>query len=150
MTLTIRRGICTDAEAVADMNIRMALETEQRALDPAIVSAGVRAVLEDSSRGLYFIAEKNGQVAGQTMVTFEWSDWRNGWIWWIQSVYVKEEFRRQGIFSTLYQHIVQAARAERVVGIRLYVEEHNHTAQQTYQQLGMTRMNFLLLEQSPL
>jgi GNAT superfamily N-acetyltransferase len=151
MTLSIRRGIPTDAEIVADMNSRMAMETESKTLDPATVAAGVRAVLADPTRGLYFIAENDGAIVGQTMVTLEWSDWRNGWMWWIQSVYVKAEARRQGVFKALYQHIVEAAKAASdVVGIRLYVEEENHAAQQTYLSLGMERTRYLLLEKCPL
>jgi ribosomal protein S18 acetylase RimI-like enzyme len=151
MTLTIRRGVPTDADIVADMNSRMALETEGKTLDPPTISAGVRAVLADPARGLYFIAENDGVIVGQTMVTLEWSDWRNGWMWWIQSVYVKAEARRQGVFRALYQHIVEAAKAaEDVVGIRLYVEEENHAAQKTYLSLGMERTRYQLLERSPL
>ena len=151
MTLTIRRGVPPDAKTVADMNSRMALETEGKTLDPDTVAAGVLAALSDASRGLYFIAEKDGSVVGQAMITFEWSDWRNGWMWWIQSVYVKAEARRQGVFKALYQHIVEAAKAAAdVAGIRLYVEEENHTAQQTYLSLGMQRMTYLMLERSPL
>ncbi len=151
MSLSVRRGVPADADSVADMNARMALETEAKTLDRATVTAGVRAALADSSRGLYFIAEKDGVVVGQTMFTLEWSDWRNGWMWWIQSVYVKAEARRQGVFKALYQHIVEAAKAAGdVVGIRLYVEEENHTAQQTYLSLGMERTHYQLRERSPL
>jgi GNAT superfamily N-acetyltransferase len=151
MSLSIRRGVPADAAIVADMNSRMALETEGKALDPATVAAGVRAVLSDPARGLYFIAENDGTIVGQTMVTLEWSDWRNGWMWWIQSVYVKAEARRQGVFKALYLHIVEAAKtAGDVVGIRLYVEEENHAAQQTYLNLGMVRTRYQLLERSPL
>ena len=151
MAFTIRRGVPADAESVADMNSRMALETEGKALDPATVASGVRAALADASRGVYYLAEKDGAVVGQAMITFEWSDWRNGWMWWIQSVYVKAEARRQGVFKALYQHIVGAATAAGdVSGIRLYVEQENHAAQQTYLSLGMERTHYLLLEHSPL
>src|SRR4051812_23514117 len=111
MPLTIRRGVPDDTDVVADMNACMAQETEHRPLDRAVVTAGVRAVLADPSRGLYFIAEKDGVIVGQAMITLEWSDWRNGWLWWIQSVYVHPQLRRQGVFTALYQHIVEAAKA---------------------------------------
>jgi GNAT superfamily N-acetyltransferase len=151
MPLSIRRGVPADTALVAEMNARMAQETEHRTLDLAILTPGVQAVLCDSSRGLYFLAEQDGVVLGQTMITLEWSDWRNGWMWWIQSVYVKPDARRQGVFKALYQHIVEAAKAAGdVVGIRLYVEQENRTAQQTYLSLGMERTTYQLLERCPL
>jgi GNAT superfamily N-acetyltransferase len=151
MPLTIRGGVPGDTPLVADMNARMAQETEHRALDREVLTAGVRAVLSDPSRGLYFIAEQDGSVLGQAMITLEWSDWRNGWLWWIQSVYVQPQFRRQGVFKALYQHIIEAARtAGDVVGLRLYVEQENHVAQRTYLNLGMERTTYQLLERCPL
>ncbi len=151
MSLSIRRGVPADTDVIVDMNACMALETELLALDRATLTAGVRAVLTDASRGMYFIAEREGRVVGQAMVTFEWSDWRNAWMWWVQSVYVPVEARRQGIYRAIYQHIVEAARsAGDVAGIRLYVMDENHAAQKTYASLGMKRTHYLLLEQSPL
>jgi GNAT superfamily N-acetyltransferase len=151
MPLTIRPGIPADTPLVARMNARMAQETEHRSLDLAVLAAGVRAVLSDPSRGLYFIAELDGSVVGQAMITLEWSDWRNGWLWWLQSVYVHPQVRRQGVFTALYQHIIAAAKnAGDVVGLRLYVEQENHIAQQTYLDLGMERTSYQLLERCPL
>src|SRR5437016_3340882 len=137
MPLTLRRATAADAAVIVDFNQRLAAETEGRPLDPAVLSAGVAAVLADPVRGLYFLAEADGAVVGQLMVTTEWSDWRNGWIWWIQSVYVRGEARRQGVFRALYEHVhAQALANPAVVGLRLYVERENLAAQQTYERLG--------------
>src|SRR5262245_58293927 len=120
MSLTIRRGQPGDAAVVTEFNRRLAEETEGKALDAAVLAAGVAAVLADPARGLYFLAESGGEVAGQLMLTFEWSDWRNGWMWWIQSVYVRKDFRRQGVFRALYEYLERAARQDLgVVGLRL-------------------------------
>jgi GNAT superfamily N-acetyltransferase len=147
MLLTIRRGQPDDAPVVAEFNRLMARETEHRDLDAATVAAGVRAVLADPSRGAYFLAERDGEVVAQLMVTGEWSDWRNGWLWWIQSVYVRHDARRQGVFRALYEHVVRTAREDSgVVGLRLYVERDNHAAQQTYLNLGMRTTSYEILE----
>jgi GNAT superfamily N-acetyltransferase len=151
MPLTIRRATPADAPVLVEYNRLMAEETEGKALDRVVLSAGVQAALADPGRALYFVAEDAGTIVGQTMVTFEWSDWRNGWIWWIQSVYVPREARRRGVFRALYEHIRQTARGSpQVVGLRLYVERDNEKAQQTYLSLGMERTGYLLLEQCPL
>ena len=151
MPLTVRRGTSSDAAMLVEFNQRLALETEGKALDQAVVEAGVAAALADPARGLYFVAQREGAVVGQLMVTAEWSDWRNGWIWWIQSVYVRQEARRQGVFRALYEHVYAQAKADpAVVGLRLYVEEENHDAQQTYERLGMQRSGYLVLQRCPL
>jgi ribosomal protein S18 acetylase RimI-like enzyme len=151
MPLTIRPGTLADRAMVADMNARMARETEGLTLDLATLTAGVEAVLADPARGRYFVAELDGETVGQTMVTYEWSDWRNGWFWWIQSVYVKEGARRRGVFRALYEHIVETAKAAgEVVGIRLYVEQHNQKAQKTYLSLGMEQTGYNMLQRCPL
>src|SRR5215218_9623566 len=111
MTVTIRRGEPRDAAVVAEYNRRLALETEAKVLDPAVLARGVARVLGDPARGVYFVAERGGEVVGQLMLTFEWSDWRDGWLWWIQSVYVREDARRHGVFRQLFETAVQAARA---------------------------------------
>jgi ribosomal protein S18 acetylase RimI-like enzyme len=143
---TIRRARATDAPLIVDFNACLALESEGKALDRAILAPGVAAALADESKCLYFVAEDKGQVVGQMMVTFEWSDWRNGWLWWIQSVYVRADARRQGIFRSLFEHVEQLARKQGVVGIRLYVEQANHVAQATYEQLGMHKAGYFVLE----
>ena len=125
----------------------MAQETEELALDADVVRPGVAAVLADDTLGFYLVAEVDGQAAGQLMVTYEWSDWRNGVFWWIQSVYVRLEFRRRGVYSALHRHVAQAAReAGGVCGIRLYVEQDNTIAQQVYESLEMHRTRYQMYE----
>jgi len=150
-SLTIRQGRPEDAPLIADMNARMAEETEHKSLDRTILRKGVQAVLSDPSRGRYYIAELGGVVVGQTAITLEWSDWRNGWIWWLSSVYVHATARRQGVFRALYRHILDEARAAGdVVGLRLYVERDNQVAQNAYLKLGMERTAYQVLERCPL
>ncbi len=125
----------------------MAEETEGRPLDPAIIGAGVSSLLADADKGRYWLAEANGDVIGQIMVTYEWSDWRNGTLWWIQSVYVHPGHRRNGVFSALYRHVESRARAaDNVCGLRLYVEQNNTRAQNTYEALGMINPNYQVME----
>jgi GNAT superfamily N-acetyltransferase len=151
MPLTIRHATPADAALIAEMNARMAQETEGLMLDRGVLERGVAKVLADPSRGHYFLAERDGRGVGQTMVTFEWSDWRDGWFWWFSSVYVMAEARRQGVFRALFQHVIDAAREEGdVIGLRLYVERENGTAQQTYRSLGMTETCYNVLERCPL
>ena len=145
--LHIRHAFLSDAEALAAYNSAMARETEHLDLDAARLLAGVRAVLADASKGFYLVAESGGRVVGQMMITFEWSDWRNGVFWWIQSVYVHPDFRRRGIFSRLYEHAAGLARsAGNVCGLRLYVEKENRNAQRTYERLGMHQTAYELYE----
>lgn len=153
--MIIRPARMSDASVLADFNIRLAHETEHLSLDPATVLSGVQAALEDPSKGLYFVADASDSVdpaktdvVGCTMVTHEWSDWRNGDIWWIQSVYVREDHRRKGVFSALYQKVMSEAKSAGVVAVRLYVEKHNAAAQQTYTKLGMGFTEYLVMEQS--
>jgi len=116
-----------------------------------VLAAGVAAQLADPVKGRYFLAEDKEGVLGQVGVTFEWSDWRNGWMWWIQSVFVRSDARRRGVFRALFEHVQQAALQDgQVVGLRLYVDRDNHTAQQTYARLGMQASGYFLLEKSPL
>src|SRR5215213_1495016 len=143
--LVIRAARPADADVVADYNVRMARETESIDLDPATVARGVRAVLHDPSKGTYFVAEAGGVVIGQLMITHEWSDWRDGDIWWIQSVYVHPEHRKVGAFKSLYRHAEQQAKSAGAVGIRLYVDAHNDAAQQAYARLGMTLSNYKVM-----
>jgi len=151
MPLTVRRAEPADAGVIVEYSRRLALETEDKILDPAVLAAGVAAGLADAEKALYFVAEDNGDVLGQLMLTREWSDWRNGWIWWIQSVYVRGDARRRGVFRLLYAHVYSAAVADpQVIGLRLYVEQDNHAAQQTYVRLGMERTSYLVLERCPL
>ena len=142
----IRPGHPSDAQILADFNIRMALETESLHLNPAIILPGVQAVLNDPAKGLYFVAEVAGQVAGQLMITREWSDWRNSDIWWIQSVYVHSDHRRRGVFKALYRHAEAEAKKQGVQVLRLYVEQHNQSAQSTYKSLGMHLSHYLVMQ----
>jgi GNAT superfamily N-acetyltransferase len=151
MEFTVRPARPADAEAIVDFNARLAQETEHLTLDPALLALGVNAVLADPVRGRYWVAETDGRVVGQLSVTYEWSDWRNGWFWWIQSVYVLAEYRRLGVFRQLYRHVHQLAADETdVVGLRLYVENDNHAAQAVYADLGMTPIPFKILQRRPL
>ena len=145
--LVIRRAAPMDAAILAANNRAMALETEGKVLDTATTLRGAAALIADESKGFYLIAERASEVAGQLMVTYEWSDWRNGTFWWIQSVYVSPASRRGGIFRALYRRVREmAADAGDVCGIRLYVETANARAQSTYVALGMQRSHYELYE----
>ncbi|MCB9477422.1 MAG: GNAT family N-acetyltransferase [Deltaproteobacteria bacterium] len=126
----------------------MAVESEARHLDPAITVPSVEAVIEDYNKGFYLVAEAGGEVIGQLMVTWEWSDWRGGVMWWVQSVYVREDFRRKGIYRKLYTHLRDMAQGdEQCRGIRLYVETENVRAQKTYASLGMKKASYFVFEE---
>ena len=143
----IRRAEPDDAHFIAESNIAMALETEGMALDAGVVGPGVAAVLADDSLGFYLVAEIGGQLAGQLMVTYEWSDWRNGLWWWIQSVYVRPEYRRRGVYSDLHRRVEEMARAAGgACGLRLYVEQENTRAQKVYQSLDMYNTRYHMYE----
>jgi len=149
--ILIRPARESDAADLAAFNAAMALETENRILSPEIISAGVRNFLKHSEWGFYIVAESGGQVVACLMITYEWSDWRNGLFWWIQSVYVRPEFRRLGIYRKMYAHIRQAASANgNVCGLRLYVERDNQRAQTTYSSLGMSKTHYLIFETTEL
>lgn len=138
MPLVIRPATASDVETIAAYNHAMALETEHLELDPERLRRGVAAVVADPAKGFYLVGEEAGEVAGQLLVTFEWSDWRNGVFWWVQSVYVRPASRGRGVYTTLYREIERrAGEAGDVCGIRLYVERENERAQATYRKLGM-------------
>ena len=149
MPLTVRRAVPSDAAVIVEFNQRLAEESEGKRLDPARITAGVAAALADPGRkGPYFLAESGGAAVGQMLVTYEWSDWRNGWFWWVQSVYVRADARGRGAFRTLYEHVRQRARAAGdVIGLRLYVEKDNRAAQATYRRLGMEMLHFDLMQE---
>lgn len=145
--MEIRVGEASDAAVIAEFNAAMALESEEVALDLDVLTAGVQAALADSGRAFYLLGSVGGDPAGQLMVTYEWSDWRNGWIWWVQSVYVKPEFRRQGVYRRLYRRLeAMAAKRGDVRGIRLYVMRENIGAKRTYESLGMHHSEYDLYE----
>jgi GNAT superfamily N-acetyltransferase len=148
MALTIRPAGPADVAVIAEFNARLAEESERTQLDAALLASGVAAVLADPQKGWYRLACDEGCVVGQAAVTFEWSDWRNGWWWWLQSVYVRPEARGRGVFRAVYADICEAAqRAGDVIGIRLYVERNNQVGQSAYRQIGMTRTNYEVHEQ---
>lgn len=144
----IRYAVPADLPTLVEFNIAMALETEGLRLLPELVTAGVGAVLSDASRGFYLVALRDEVVVGSMLVTPEWSDWRNGLFWWVQSVYVRPQQRRQGVFRRLYQHVQDLAAADPTVcGFRLYVEKNNAPAQRTYASLGMEQTHYVVFEQ---
>ncbi len=147
MAPVIRRARPADAPVLADFNVALAKETEDHVLDPAVIGPGVAAILADPAKGHYFVAEIGGRVVGQTMVTFEWSDWRNGFLWWIQSVYVEPAARESGVFKALHARVKEEARAAGAVGIRLYVFDGNARAQKVYARLGMRDGRYRVLEE---
>ncbi len=152
MSLTIRRATTADERVLVEFNAALAWETEHKRLKLEVLTAGVRAVFADPAKGFYTIAlNEHGEVVGQMMVTFEWSDWRNGWFWWVQSVYVREDARRNGVFRALYREMQRQAAADSgVIGLRLYVEEDNERARATYAALGMTLTTYGMMEEYPL
>jgi GNAT superfamily N-acetyltransferase len=147
MALKIRKAALADAPMITAFNLRLAEESEGLRLQPATVQAGVAAELSDPSKGIYYVAELDGAVVGQLMITYEWSDWRNGMIWWIQSVYVQPESRRAGVFRALFDHVRNLAqRREDVCTLRLYVHAANERARQSYERLGMSRTQYEVFE----
>ena len=147
-SITIRSARPDDAAVIAGFNSAMARETENKSLDPERVLAGVRSMIDNPSRGFYRLAvNRNDEVLACLMVTFEWSDWRNATFWWVQSVYVKPDARRRGLYSRLYQAVRREAQASDSCGIRLYVEKENQSAQNTYQNLGMEACDYLMYEE---
>ena len=152
MPLTVRPAVVSDAATIVAFNQLLAEESEGKRLDAAKLTAGVTSALADPDRkGPYFLAELEGAAVGTMQVTFEWSDWRNGWFWWIQSVYVRPEFRRQGVFRGLFEHVFDAANADpEVIGIRLYVERDNHAAHKTYESMGLDWTTYQVMERYPL
>jgi len=145
--ITIRQATLEDTEFLVAGNAAMAQETEARALDIHTLRAGVCALFDDPSRGFHLIAELAGRSAGQMLITYEWSDWRNATFWWIQSVYTLPDSRRRGVFKALYSYVdAQARQLPYVCGLRLYVESHNHHAQAVYQRCGMREAVYRMFE----
>jgi GNAT superfamily N-acetyltransferase len=145
--MIVRKAVREEAQQITKFQIAMALETENIILDPGMVTLGVQAVFSDPARGSYFIAEEDGQVVASLLTTFEWSDWRNGTVLWIQSVYVLPEFRRKGTYKAMYGHIrAMVEHNSNLKGIRLYADKSNLTAQKVYEKLGMTADHYQLYE----
>jgi RimJ/RimL family protein N-acetyltransferase len=145
--LHVRPAEPGDAAVIVDFQLRMARETETLELDRDILTRGVAAVFADPGKGAYWIAERGGRAAGCLLTTFEWSDWRNGIVLWVQSVYVIPEERGQGVYRALYERVKrQVDESPGLKGIRLYVEKRNAAAQRVYERLGMTREHYDLFE----
>ena len=145
----IRQATANDLSVLMEYNVALASETEEKLLELDRLQRGVEAVLENPEHGFYLIAENaaSGKVVGQMLVTYEWSDWRNGVFWWLQSVYVQKSWRRHGVFRRLYKHVMRKARSsQKVVGVRLYVEKENHLARQVYQDLGLLPAGYHVYE----
>ena len=144
--INIREAHTDDLSILVENNLALAKETESLNLDKDVLRKGIEQALSRKECH-YFVAVISGKVVGQTMITYEWSDWRNGRLWWIQSVYVKQEYRRRGVFSELYSYVIDCAkRTTKICGIRLYVECDNIVAQKTYAHLGMEESKYLMYE----
>jgi GNAT superfamily N-acetyltransferase len=143
----IRPAIPSDIPVLADFQVKLALETENFVLDKTIVTKGMQAMFDDPTKGKYFIAEYNNEIAGCHSITFEWSDWRNGMVWWLQSVYVAESFRKYGIFKAMFENIQRMIKGDASIrGLRLYVDKTNVRAQQIYQAMGMNGDHYSVFE----
>jgi len=138
-----------DCEILAKFNTAMAWETEKKRLELQVVTKGVQTLLENARYGFYVVAEADSEVVGSLMVTYEWSDWRCSVFWWIQSVYVKPQFRKQGVFRSLYEFLKdKAAQEQNICGFRLYAEQSNDTAHSTYGSVGMKEAPYKFYEES--
>jgi ribosomal protein S18 acetylase RimI-like enzyme len=146
--MEISTGTYNDIEAITGFQIAMALESEGTVLDSEKVRNGVTAVIEDESKGTYIVARTEDRPVASLMITREWSDWNNGWYWWIQSVYVMTEYRGQGIFRAMYTKVIEMAKEQNIAQVRLYVDRHNTKAQKVYQKLGMEECHYLMYEAS--
>lgn len=145
--MIVRSALKEDARVIASFQLAMAMETEQLVLDPETVDKGVMAVFNNPSLGSYYVAEKEGEVIGSLLTTYEWSDWRNGTVLWIQSVYVLPQHRRQGVYRHLYGYLQQLVLADPALrGIRLYADKSNVNAHKTYQNLGMSADHYQTFE----
>jgi ribosomal protein S18 acetylase RimI-like enzyme len=146
--MQIRLATKSDSVNLIAFNQAMAMETENKRLDSDILSAGVLSIFEDDRKGFYVVAESDERIVGGLMVTYEWSDWRSGWFWWIQSVYIEPEYRGRGIYSELYSFVKNRAReVGGVCGFRLYVEKDNRHAQDVYRKLGMEETYYQMFEE---
>ena len=146
--ITIRLGAMRDAATIAVFNLRMAMETENLRLDPSTIEQGVKAIFDVPTRGKYFVAEHRGTIVGCLLVTHEWSDWRNGDMWWLQSVYVDPDVRRLGVFKAMFAHVEKLARDAGAVAIRLYHESHNERAHEAYKRLGFENTDYAMMHKA--
>ena len=145
--LVVRRATLQDMDMLVEFNFALALESEGKTLDQRRLRDGVAPLFDGDDRGFYLVAEAEGRVVGQLLITYEWSDWRNAYFWWIQSVYVASEWRRRGVYRRLHDYVLdEARRREDVCGVRLYVDRDKHVAQQVYSNLGMDRSHYDMFE----
>ena len=145
--IVIRQATHSDISTIVVFNIAMASETEDKALNPITLQQGVSEVLSNPVKGFYLLAVFSETIVGQLMITTEWSDWRNGYFWWIQSVYVKQDHRKRGVYKALNEEVLNLARLNGgICGIRLYVDKDNTAAQQVYRNLGMSESNYHMYE----
>jgi ribosomal protein S18 acetylase RimI-like enzyme len=149
MEYVIARGEVCDIDMIAQFQADMAMESEGCVLDKEKVTKGVTAAVLDDSKGIYWVAKYEGRTIGSLMLTREWSDWNNEWYWWIQSVYVIPEFRKQGVYKAMYLKVKDAAKENNVSQIRLYVDKTNLSAQKVYQHLGMHESHYQMYEENP-
>ena len=147
MALIVRSAGDIDIDRIVLFNQALARETEGRELERKTLKSGVAALMAEPARGQYFVAQKSGEIVGQVLVTYEWSDWRNGNIWWVQSVYVSRHHRREGIYRLLHEYVRSMARDEKAVGLRLYVDRDNEAARSTYNALGLQASDYLMFEE---
>ena len=143
---TVRKATAGDIQTIAQFNQAMSLETESKSLPSELIIPGVTYLVEHPDAGFYLVAETNGQLSGCLGITYEWSDWRNALFWWIQSVYVATDFRRHGVFTSMYEHVTALAKQDNACGLRLYVEKENTQAQATYKKLDMFETHYRLME----
>lgn len=144
----VRKARFEESDTIINFNINMAKETENIELPYEKIAPGVRGLFSNPEYGFYIVAEIDGEIAASMMITYEWTDWRNGIFWWIQSVYVREEFRRKGIYSKMYEWVKDQVKSKKdVFGFRLYVEKENINAQKTYEALGMKETVYKMYEE---
>ena len=146
--MQIRLATPNDATVIADFNKAMALETENKILNDETILQGVQNLISQPQFGFYVVAEMDTEIVGSLMITYEWSDWRNGLIWWLQSVFVKPTYRQQHVFKNMLGFVEQQAVANKSVGVRLYMDKENLKASKTYAQCGFTQSDYLIFEKS--
>lgn len=144
--MLIRIAELKDVDQIATFQLNMAYESESTTLNYKTLQAGVAAIIADSNKGTYLVAENNSQLIGCLMITKEWSDWKNSWYWWIQSAYVEPNWRQQGIFTAMYNTVKKMAANDGACSVRLYVDKTNINAQSAYKKLGMTDSHYFIYE----
>lgn len=147
INFAVSRGEVSDIDTIVQFQADMAMESEGCVLNKEKVTKGVTAAMLDDSKGIYWVAKYEGRTIGSLMITREWSDWNNEWYWWIQSVYVTPEYRKQGVYKAMYQKVKDAAKENNVSQIRLYADKTNLSAQKAYQSLGMHESHYLMFEE---